>query len=234
MKFRIIVTMVICSLLVGMTNEAGAQEDPDYFAPYCETTSVQSARFVAGDGPTAWVSVPVGDEFIVTVTHLADYESHPTDKIQAGENVYVEFDDGTVTALSPDLPDDVIELIDIPLGTYERGSKTQWRVVHGNTPADSANSVLAMVTVVGCTGSPPSTTTTVPVITTTTRPHIDTTTSTPVVTTTIPTPPEDECPPGGLACTGSSSTAIAYLALLLASAGVILVTIGVKVGKRTT
>lgn len=76
------------------------------------------------------------------------------------------------------------------------------------------------------TTPPPETTTTTTTTapTTTTTPETTTTTTTPPdASTTTTAPPVDECPEGGLACTGSTSTTTALWACLSAAVGVLFV-----------
>jgi hypothetical protein len=66
--------------------------------------------FTDGGEPSSWIGFPEGTHMKATVS-LWDTGIHDEDPVETSERVFIEFDNGFVTDPTPDLPDDVSELV---------------------------------------------------------------------------------------------------------------------------
>ena len=76
----------------------------------CTNKAQKSMAFTDGGEPSSWIGFPEGTHMKATVS-LWDTGIHDEDPVETSERVFIEFDNGFVTDPTPDLPDDVSELV---------------------------------------------------------------------------------------------------------------------------
>ncbi|MDG2114673.1 MAG: hypothetical protein P8N02_18945, partial [Actinomycetota bacterium] len=115
----------------------------------CAESDQRSFAFFAGDAPSPWGELPAGSHIRV-VASLWDDGAHEEEPVGNSERVRLELDNGYVSPPSPDLPNEVHEII-IDLGDFAVGDASRWRIIHSDDPANGTpDSIHAIVEVFGC------------------------------------------------------------------------------------